>query len=89
VGRREGDGVLMLNGIHYFVEFDDGERVEVYDGLDAVRRLKRPGRITIQRMGGRVETVGWWTVNGGYERNPDFVSYGDDGETANRAEDNV
>lgn len=77
-----------MRGVRYFVDFDSGERVEVYDGLDAIRRLDsaHPGRLLLQVDGGPLQTVGWWGVTG-YERNPAFVSYGDDGVTQNSAED--
>jgi hypothetical protein len=89
MGRVEAEFVLMVHGMRVFVEFNNGERVEAYDSLDAIRRLDRPGRITVLRDDtGRLETVGWWTDNG-YERNPDFRQYGDDGVTPVMADDNL
>lgn len=80
--------MAVLPGIRYFVEFNDGQRVEVYDALDAIRRLDRPGRFTVldDRVG-QVETIGWMDEDGNYTRNPAFERRGDDGVTLVSAED--
>jgi len=87
VGRGAEDSLLMaVSAVRYYVDFDDSGRVEVYDALDAIRRLDRPGRILQRVDGGPLETVGWWTDNG-YQRNPAFRPVAADGVTPVLAED--